>query len=122
MFNTFLKYFFLECANIINIMLRIFLLLFALGVTRADKTLIQLSNGTDGCTYFKPCVKKFDTPKKVQVKCTEAHVMIKTCYNEEDVRVECSEIADVTSYIYVTDELTAVSPNNGAVYVYIKDV
>ena len=87
----------------------------------ANNIVMELSNGANGCTKFKPCVKTFDSPKKVQVKCTAPHIMIKTWSNEEDVRIECSEVAEITSYIYVAEELTAVSPNNDFVYIYVKD-
>ena len=99
----------------------LFFFLCALCVTHASKKIVELTNGANGCTYFQPCVKNFDGPKKVQVKCTSSHIMVKTWNNEEDVRVECSEIAEVTPYINVKNELTAVSPNSGSVYIYILD-
>ena len=102
-------------------MLRLFLFLCALCAIHASKRTLELSNGTSGCTYSKPCVQIFDGPKKVQVKCTAPHIMIKT-WNNEDVRVECSETAENTSYIYVAEELTAVSPNDDVVYIYIIDL
>ena len=103
-------------------MLRALLFLCVLCAANAYNRVMELSNDTNGCTKLKPCVKTFDTPKKVQVKCTAPHIMIKTWSNEEDVRVVCSEIAEDTSYIYVEEELTAVSPSNDFVYIYIKDL
>lgn len=103
-------------------MLRALLFVCLLCTVNAYHKAMELSNDTNGCSNYKPCVKKFDTPKKVQVKCTAQNIMIKTWSYDEDVRVVCSTIAEDTSYIYVEEELTAVSPNNDFVYIYVKDI